>query len=67
MMMIERHGEIRIQATRIMDLAAEQAGMQLSVEDLLWERLSAKNATHVGSDAGHDRARAGVVHHAGQL
>ena len=38
--LIERHGEILIQAMRILDLAAEQEGMQMDVEDLLWECLS---------------------------
>ena len=44
--LIERHGEILINAMRILDLAAEQEGMQLDVKDLLWECISAKNGTH---------------------
>ena len=43
--LVERHGEILIEAMRILAYAAEQEGMHLEPSELLWECFEAKNST----------------------
>ena len=40
----ERHGEIMADATRILELAAEQEGIKMEVSDPLWEVFDAKGS-----------------------